>query len=101
MCARSPVGKRRRAQTSEVVGSTPTVRMLRAGSPAGKRCLAQTQDVVGSTPTLRIFGGMAELVMRPAATRYTVTRAGVRVPLPPPWKVALNGRQPVSKTGPG
>jgi hypothetical protein len=47
------------------------------------------------------YGGMAELVMRPAATRYTLRRAGVRVPLPPLWRVALVGRQPVLKTGPG
>lgn len=54
-----------------------------------------------SRPAYLKCGDMAELVMRLAATQYTLRRAGVRVPLSPFWKVAPVGRQAVLKTVPG
>ena len=83
MCARSPIRQRPPAQTRRVAGSNPAARILWAGSPIRKRPSAQTRCVEGSTPSPPICGGMAELVMRPAATRYTPSRAQVRVLLPP------------------
>ena len=102
MCVRIPTRKRTPAQTRCVAGSTPAARILRADSPTRKRPSAQTRCVEGSTPSPPILcGGMAELVMRPAATRYTGNRAGVQIPLPPLlWRVAPYGGQAVSKIVP-
>ena len=98
MCVRIPIRKRTPAQTRCVAGSTPAARILRADSPTRKRPSAQTRCVEGSTPSPPICGGLAELVMRPAATRYTVTRAQVRV-LQPPLLCGLEGGAERSATG--
>lgn len=82
MCVRSPMARGAKLKPWRLLVRLQS-HVLRASSPtAGDACL-RSKTVWVRIPPRPLCGGMAELVMRPAATRYTPSRAQVRVLLPP------------------